>query len=228
MKEDFVSNVAFRFFTNKPKKVSSHASGKHYSDTKSTKLYPSTVPDWEFTFMHRIRSIVVYHSRIYRSRRSLRAWLSNSKISAGTPTCFQRRQMAAGALAPPHARIEKSAATSCLIWRSVRGSRADVNVLTQSRHLLERRDTLVGEIQLGILDLTGLVQHLLRLWHLPRRNTRHWRGLIHCARNRLAEGGRAASDRAFYQRERLRAVMRYAFLKTSARHGMICSLKKRM
>lgn len=45
------------------------------------------------------------------------------------------------------ARSKKPAATSCLIWRYTRAPRAKgVDGLTQSWHLLERRDTLVGEI----------------------------------------------------------------------------------
>lgn len=74
--------------------------------------------------------------------------------------------------------------------------------LTQSRHLLERCDAFVREIQLGILDFPGFVQHLLRLRHLPRRNTRYWRGLIHCARNSRAKHGRSQEWGALKYRSR--------------------------
>lgn len=78
-------------------------------------------------------------------------------------------------------RSKKPVKTSCLIWRTEQSS-WEYGGLTQSWHLFECWDTLIREIQLWILDLAGLIEHLLCLWHLSGWNTRHW-CLIHCARN---------------------------------------------
>lgn len=68
-----------------------------------------------------------------------------------------KQQMATSDFHP----LQKPVRTSCLIWRMERDPRR-YGRLTQSWHLLERRDTLIREIQLRILDLAGLIEHLLR------------------------------------------------------------------